>query len=475
MNDELVLLGKVIPEGQEPDETAWRRVRVELATAIAEERNMAAKRVEPVPRRSRGHRRFLVRGIAAATTSVAAAVLVLVLVVAPGSRTGNQAPSASSRAGKPSMTWHLAGVLRSPAAFHPDAGLFEPAAIDCPAINVCYVFMASVVVANRNLQSFVYVTRDGGRTWARFPLPTGVALNVGGEEPSCPTVDACMVEADYQPSFGPPTGTYLLTTTNGGKGWTVQPMSVPRDSNVSDPHCFTVEICYALGFVPRPKGLGGGWETAFMRTDDWGKSWTVQRLPWTGTPSARQAATFYDGYVTFLSCVSESRCLGFANGIGVQAKTDRVVTMEWRTDDGGRTWSGKWISEGGPDNLSCWNELDCAALGSLRNTTDVLTTDNDGSSWHAGPAPKSAWLSSMTCLNPGVCLVAGAVADGNGGRVVFYMSTDGGRTWSGPATLPEGPLVALNIDCATSTVCYAVAAPEAPGTTMLYSNSPGSS
>ncbi len=111
---------------------------------------------------------------------------------------------------------------------------------------------------------------------------------------------------------------------------------------------------------------------------------------------------------------------------------------------------------GGFNSVSCWSAQNCMAVGQNGFTA---SSDNaiasDGGNWVAGQtiaSPANLELTGVSCPAANTCFALGAVSS-------FYAyafeTTNGGASWSqlGDSGLPDGQT--LDIDCPSSSVCYA--------------------
>jgi photosystem II stability/assembly factor-like uncharacterized protein len=170
----------------------------------------------------------------------------------------------------------------------------------------------------------------------------------------------------------------------------------------------------APGAVPGRAYLAG-W-TGFVRTDDWGGSWTDA------------AAGLPDAPVTSVLVIPDRH------------ESVHVVVADavWSTQDGARTWVKRETGPGGVDALGR-DVGDAARLWAARGPR-LLVSDDGGMSWRPAGAPlpeANASVRGISAMNDVI-----VVATDRG----LFRSTDGAKRWvtlegNLPAHLEAGPLV----------------------------------
>ena len=242
-----------------------------------------------------------------------------------------------------------------------------------------------------------------------------------------------------------------------------------------DMTCPSASTCYAVGVAPAgPPGPTGSSVRPIAKieaTTDSGRTWTPVMLP---VPVSHAS----------LSCVSASSCAL----LGIEP-SGRSVFLE--TSDGGQTWSarrafGELIPASHPigflDPASRPTELDCvsadqctAAVTTLgtRGTAAgfSLKTADGGHTWLKERLPAHLVPSSITCTQPGACVVAGSTAPVFGAGAAAH-SSDGGATWTA-ATLPAGTHALQSVACNGSGFCITSSSPtgpSAPGAVLTSSD-----
>jgi photosystem II stability/assembly factor-like uncharacterized protein len=376
----------------------------------------------------------------------------------------------------------------------------------CPTTQVCYM-VSSVALrdAAGHLISQVtdlYSSGDGGSTWHSLTAPAGMTLDT---PISCFSANDCMVGAQQFDRSNESNGIngssapqVLLSTTNGGSSWTTQPVPMPPVLGVDaalDPtiaelqgslyglQCFNSESCIAFGTVPtdqpeQPVGASGGStisRTVAMRTVDGGSTWSSYVFAWTTTPTGGpgwsnvQNATF--------SCPTQNTCLGLATVLGRPdpsgSGNQPSSLLEFRSSDGGVTWSSNWVSnvQGDQNDLTCPDANDCYATvqvgaAGTQLTPEVLATADGGTTWELQQlfsSTMAGWdgLQSITCPSSNACWAAGiqrSTTDPTKTAGAIFVTQDGGQNWTA-AQLPTGELDVTQVDCATTQSCLAIAEP----------------
>lgn len=483
MDDDLQVLVDVFPGVPPPDEDAWQLVRQRMAAAAAAESQLGRERA----RRAR-RRRYVVWS---AIVGSAAAVLIAGLLATNGATP----PTPQTR----HAGWRLVSSIGI--SYRSTIAVVAPSNLTCPTPSTCYVVTYQEVAVPRlqsggagpthnevSMPTSGEVTTDGGLTWRPLELPSGVRLDTGF---SCPTATTCMVGAiPLAAAVGPAQRTQLfLATTDGGTTWTEQEVSILPDPG-PDPalltpgqdgtwmqlDCFNATTCLAFGLTPYGLAEQGGptthvTQTVVMRTDDGGKSWKTQDLPWEPTPSGGTA--WSNAQPATFSCTSSQTCLGLASvmgGFSADSGRQPTYTLEWLTVDGGTTWTNSWVSRqtiaGEGRALTCVDPSHCLAIGKSSGTHSpsvVLRSDDGGSTWQSAllPTGTTTFVDSVSCSTSQDCWAAGYVQRGQGAAGVIFASTDGGVTWATQA-VPSDVLAVSDMTCPTVTTCFAVAT--TPGT-----------
>ncbi|MGH2716952.1 MAG: hypothetical protein ACRDJU_00005, partial [Actinomycetota bacterium] len=179
--------------------------------------------------------------------------------------------------------------------------------------------------------------------------------------PSCRSATSCFVGASV---VGPGSATeqtnenflfdpVLLSTTDGGAHWEEQPVPVPDDwpgggvsNQLTQLACPSADSCVATASVPyllppaqHAQAMSvNGLTEAVMRTTDGGGHWAASSLPGLPGPDSEVPSLQPDGGSPGdLTCPSPSVCLTTA--IASPAHGGGIVSLAWRSADGGATWT----------------------------------------------------------------------------------------------------------------------------------------
>ncbi|HWD52781.1 MAG TPA: hypothetical protein VG412_10285 [Acidimicrobiales bacterium] len=292
---------------------------------------------------------------------------------------------------------------------------------------------------------------------------------------TCVTAAKCWAVGSTVGSGGAPNGAALIATSNGGSGWTAQPIP-PTTGYLADIACSTPSLCVAVG-------QGQGNQGIAISTTNGGTSWGQAAVP---------AAI---GDVTTVTCGSDRRCLAIGSvGSGDVALVSTSAGATW-TQAG--TLSG---GIGGASGVSCLDAQHCWVSGHTTTAGSVVSTANGGSSWTSLPIPAgSGLLNSVSCVQgptdqagavpgsapggqitvptsptsaapststslaagvPGVrCVVAGSTANvqnvARTGHGVLFTSSNGGATWTSQPT-PASVAAFFGVSCIADDTCVAV-------------------
>jgi hypothetical protein len=214
--------------------------------------------------------------------------------------------------------------------------------------------------------------------------------------------------------------------------------------------------------VKGPKGSAGT-AVAFITSNACATS--------TGSPLP---AAFFPGS---LQCFSSGACV--VAGLS-QTPQGNVGAILYSTD-GGATWASAAVPSGLGEaiSLSCPDSSDCLAssrdvgsaatslVGSAR--TSLLASIDGGASWQLVEAAglPGGFVTGLSCPGTSDCWAAGfAAPDGSGARGFLASTADFGETWQ-QAQLPQGIVVSRDVQCPTSTSCYALAIQRSAGSASL--------
>jgi len=485
MVDELRILQDVFPDVDDPNDGVWKTVlgRVEAeATKAAANSTSQPITGASISAQRRSSRRSRWRMMAGAVSAVAAIVIAIALVILPGER-GPMSTQTSIQP-QPSLVWNLVGSIGSTPGYHRAPGTDQPVSVTCPTTSVCYAIgencYTETIASPLICDGFTYVSRDGGFTWKQLPLSTDTLLY----QMTCTNPSTCMAFA----TTGRDSKHLFLSTENGGETWTKRHVS--SQNPMGQLMCFTASNCYAFGGVSASINQRSV-KLAFAQTNDTGAHWTSHILEPSSAPAGYKGSLIFQG--ESFSCPEPSTCLGLVTYFSGLSRTAQEFTLQWKTDNGGTTWTSKWIPSevphdassylaGGPGSISdltCWDSLHCLGIGTLQGSepspisvSDIFGTSNGGKSWRTWPMPgDGTHLGALTCLGKGECWASGS-EDRVPSGAVFY-SDDGGHSWA-RTTLPPGVGTGGGISCPSITSCLLVGWSATNESSQLYTNNPSS-
>jgi hypothetical protein len=348
--------------------------------------------------------------------------------------------------------------------------------------------VAGVVPGLSPYRSTAYRSTDGGTTWKELTIPPATWFSTPF---ACAGPSVCAVGAVIGAGQSPAvSGTdVVLTTADGGRTWARHPLPgwiglVTQLACPSSADC--VALAWARG-APEIDGLQpyAGYDrfypTSVLTTDDGGRSWSRSALP----PEAPHVSL----YLSSLSCPTVDRCLFLG-----QRSTIIPVDGSYRigddtglvlsSDDGGQVVTTSDRPSGIP----------VAAVCAASSSCQVIVATNLGRSWLVlTGGPRGPWVTaprtgfpapleleggpiSLSCPSPGHCLVTGPTG--------VATTIDGGRHWAYTDSVP--PVQAtygFNLlgpsSCVQSGVCLVLddmfppATSFGPDTTRVLTNAAG--
>jgi photosystem II stability/assembly factor-like uncharacterized protein len=307
-----------------------------------------------------------------------------------------------------------------------------------------------------------------GSDWQAQKLPAGYFLDA--HTPFAPVscvrhTTFCLTITNDSANSLPINGTHLageaaLVSTDAGRTWTgydtlPPPLTFFRALSIS---CVSASACGVAG-------LDVHGQPAVIFTADGGKTWTDP------TPASWEDVSWQD---TSIACVSARTC--WVAGYDTLDGGAQAPFM-MRTQNRGATWK---ISTNLPDrtskdplgtyalnSISCVSARSCVAVGifaadNIGGYGTAITTSNGGLTWTRPASLRSMLtLTGVSCV-PGGLLVptcyasgASAISPQGGGWATVVVSRDGGMTWSVRKVFTGGsPGQYSPISCADARHCW---------------------
>jgi photosystem II stability/assembly factor-like uncharacterized protein len=251
---------------------------------------------------------------------------------------------------------------------------------------------AVILSIGEGTDSRVYVTSDGGQTWA---------LTFVNAEPTA--FYDCMTFFDNRRGLAlsdPPDGAHfrIIATEDGGLSWhvtgTQMPTALPGEfAFAASGQCITSDHGHRAWF-----GTGGAAQARVFRSDDRGTTWTVAPTPIASGPSSGIFALAFRGQQTGLAVGGDF--------LLPTASPDNFA----RSADGGLSWQ---LLPGAPPEYrsgATWlNGRTAIAVGP--SGSDV--SEDGGTSWTRFD---DGSLDTVDCANPTACW-----ASGEAGRVAYLV------------------------------------------------------
>jgi photosystem II stability/assembly factor-like uncharacterized protein len=408
---------------------------------------------------------------------VALVVAVSVVTLSHGSNnphTGKTTPTQefASPTQTSSATWNLTGLVAA-SGWHPQSvGATSPVQLICPTERTCIGSGVDLGVDQNSLpqqQNDIEVSNDGGASWQVAAVPRDGEYFNGF---TCPSSTTCMtVGVQLNDGSGPPPPS-LYVTTDGGATWAVRVMPGVVWATAALA-CWTTTSCIV---VEQTKGF------AAYVTNDAGQTWTSSQLPagFIGPPDSDslqcssdgrcvamgigflaysadpafaystdggrvwqlgEAPPVHAGAGSVLSCSDALHCMAVENA-GLQnglTEVRGVVT----TSDGGRTWTATSAQGLSPNSapkylrigaLVCVSATTCLASGQSGGSATfdsnavtqglVAATSDGGQSWHFESLPTIDHhaiqeTTSITCPGDSQVCFVGAFTRGLDSSIVL--------------------------------------------------------
>jgi hypothetical protein len=323
------------------------------------------------------------------------------------------------------------------------AGTGELGAVSCADATHCW----AVGVAGPNAAAsptlpvtVIAATTDGGRTWSTQQVTLPAIPDLSGV--SCPAITTCMAvgATGAQPSAG-----LALITDDGGATWAAAATAPPGSVDLTAVTCASTTACTAI--------VSDGTAIWSAQTADFGTTWVRKgNLP----------LAFEDPRT--ISCTPAGTCLvaGYSSTTTGHGEADIALSL-----DGGQTWAPATIppGTGALESATCVTATDCLAVGSTSTTVSdvvpaqglVLASTDGGHTWTAASAPPVDDAFGVACPSTLVCALVGTEWTGQPpvGTGAVAVSTDGGLSFTG-SKVAYVPLSLTALSCPAPSACVAV-------------------
>jgi hypothetical protein len=348
----------------------------------------------------------------------------------------------------------------------------------CPAIQDCYQLGRNDV--GQQLRHW------DGTTLSDVSVPPASTRSLTGIE--CPAVGTCVFTTSWEFSDGP----HVMERWDHGT-WTVE--TIDDYIEPSAISCASTTACVVVG---RAGGGANGYEPAVAVRQ--GTTWHVVHVP---APSAtttfdsvdcatatscvahgdNQFAAVFNGTtwravpmptpspgISDVECVTATQCFVV---VGDQYLASDSTSEPYIEQWDGQGWRpaaiiGDPVVVAGFDGVSCATATDCLAVGTYRDgaLSKVLAEWWDGTQWTvvpdvplpAGAAIDRAHPLVVDCGGPQSCMAAGTVSVG--GVATPLAAHWNGSAWQStslaPVASPAGPVVIVDVACASASACLVV-------------------
>lgn len=452
----------------------------ELAEGLAQRRTELLAAVLSTPRRPPHRRaRTWMAGFAGA------AAVALVGAVAQYSMRAPE-PPAPNRPQLPAEApegWRLLAALQGPQFELSSSALSQVAGVHCTTSSTC--FLTTEYGLDYDQGGSMYLSSDGGRTWAPVPLPPHEAATT---LISCATPDWCAVGGGlFDTSTGDALGgkfardPELLVTSDGGRSWSAVAVPVPVNNEfipatgqypaetgkqpgaVLAVQCSAPGACALVGQSWDPDSHQGGRELWFFRTTDGGAHWTSSRLTKTPADDAEFVIS------VSLNCPTAQGCVVAGILEPLAGPEAGQIAATWHTTDGGATWQEHRLPaiDAGQSPIDCPTLTTCWALGSSKDSPGsykdspaLRRSEDGGTTWNdvalppqsAGSTSPTSW-DAASCPSASNCWLLG--------YGIAAETQDGGAHWQeSPLPAPSGDVsVPRQLSCTSDQLCAAIAVP----------------
>ena len=299
-------------------------------------------------------------------------------------------------------------------------GVPQLIAVTCPSTTDCVAVGPDLVVT----------TTDGGASWTLHALTLSATLDAV----SCPSTADCVAVGSVITTSGSPADETALSSTNGGATWTTATSLPTLKGSLHGVSCSATTACEAVG-NSTVNTFGDGRGNVLVTSNR--TTWTDQTVPVTG-----------HGALQDVSCRTAAHCVAVT---GFEIGAVEVST------DGGSTWTLKALPPqvGVVQAVSCPSTTVCFAT-TYAGLAKVLKTTDGGTSWTIQTIPSGLiGLYSVSCPSTTVCVAVGGT---NTNQLAAIHTTNGGTTWtSGSVTTPTGTIGFLGgVSCSSTSDCIAV-------------------
>jgi|GEM_PF-959295 len=324
-------------------------------------------------------------------------------------------------------------------------GIDDLFGVSCGSRHVCIAVGANQASG----QAVVVRSTDSGTTWHEVADPWHATslVNVScASSLDCVAVGGTSTPPDHAFNRGA-----IESTVNGGRSWKARTFG-PRFASMAGVSCPTRLVCDVAGGALLSET--GPDDRAFvLRTTDQGKEW--KSLPLPGDVTSLAGVTCNSA----LSCVIFGQA---AKGLtqpfsGVPG--NHVYGVIFTTSDGGLHWDATNVPKKvvGVSDVACEAPLTCVATGGTNAGPVILRTTDAGHHWSVKRVFRSGndALGSVACISRERCVALGVIVNADfHARGFALVSTDGGVNWTAQG-FPKSQWV-TDLSCERSGPCVAL-------------------